>query len=305
MTTPDIEAQPWPTPEVVEHIAERIHSHPQGYEPTWKPPKARRVSRIVTAIDAVPDARGGLGLAAFATIHADAPTVLMRSGFLLPPSDLKVAGLDEVEGVATQLAWGVYPHRSFVRGPLTWLVWKGESTLAAYDLDRALGLLQMRQTTTRDGRGLSLAFATTTKRKGGRSRRRGMAADRNLPGVTLRAYDGRRQRARFTSNGDGVWHPARLVDVVQLFHAQTGKYPKEVADLCSRLHLPAPTGGEGPEALAARAVAIARCYAALFHRHRSLVGPYGGPDDATSPGWYGRRWLEGMGLVPPLTRWWP
>src|SRR5205823_2231303 len=75
-------------------------------------------------------------------------------------------------------------------------------------------------------------------------------------------------------------------------------------DLCSGLGVAPPPNGDEPGSLAARTTAIIACYARLAERHRSLVGPYGAPDRPASPGWYGRRWPELIGLVPPLTRWW-
>src|SRR5262249_43087825 len=89
-----------------------------------------------------------------------------------------------------------------------------------------------------------------------------------------------------------------------LQHAQSGRFPRNLGDLCSRLHVAPPADGDGPEALAERTAAIVRCYARLAERHRSLVGPYGAPDQPASPGWYGRRLPEISGLVPPLKRWW-
>ncbi len=287
-------------PEVVSHIARRIHVHPEGWEPTWKPPTPRRTSRIVFATDVVPGARGDLGLGAYVIAHADSPAAIMRGGFVIPDAGLDPDELEEVEAVG----WRVLTRDKFVRGPLRYELWKGEAVLAAFDLDRVLGLVARRWTQTRDGRGLSLALTTAKKRKGGHSRRKVTAPDKNIPGVSIRAYDGRRQRVGFGSNADKTSHPASLVDLVQLRYAQSGRYPRDLSDLRTALGVPAPQGGSTPAALAGRVRTIAECYARLFARHRSLVGDFGGPGRPTSPGWYGRRWPEMMGLVPPLSRWW-
>jgi len=255
-------------------------------------------------VDAVPDRRGDLRVGAFVIVRTDAPTAVIRAGLVLPPSGLAAADLVEVEAAAADLGWPVLSHESFVRGPVRFVAWKGEAALVAYDLDRVVGLLGRRTHPTRDGRGLSVALLTARRRRGGHSAGRRVAPDAHTPEVMLRAYDGRRQRARFTATADGTWHPSRLVDLVQLFHAQTGRYPRDPADLCCQVDVPPAPEGDDPGAVAGRTTALARCYARLFDRHRSLVGHLGGADQPASPGWYGRRWLEMTGLVPPLSRWW-
>lgn len=292
-----------PPAEVVPHVARRVHSHPAGWEPKWRPPEPRRESRIVMAVDALAGPDGAPAVAGFVVVHADAPAAILRAGLVTPPE----AGAElvrEVASAAAQLGWPLLSHRAFVREIIGATVWRGEATLTAYDLDRVLGLLSEGWTATRDRKALSLAFGMAAKRLSGRTKDRGVASDAYLPSVTIRARDGRRQGARFGSNADHRFHSARLIDVVQLCHAQSGRYPRDLSDLCVRLGLPPPRAADGPKSVAERSVAISVCYALLLNRHRSLVGDAGGGNLSESPGWYGRRWLELMGLAPPLFRWW-
>lgn len=286
--------------EVVSHAAVRVHAVPSGSAPDWKPRMPRRTSRIAFALHAYPDERGGLGLAAFVQAHTDAPGEPLRAGFVLPPK----ASEDQVEPVrkvAEDLGFEVRAFDDFVTHDLKRIAWGLSTVTAGYRLFETLGLLGVRVVETHKRGGLSVAFKKYPRRhrKGGPRR---VSADAHVPSITIRAYSGRRGTGRWTSTSSSVFRGGPLVDLVTLSHAQSGKYPRSLFDLAAELRVPVPETGRTPEALASQVQAIARVYAKLQGRHRSLVGDNLMPSAPTTPGAYSRALVERTGLVPPMSR---